>query len=488
MDLGTGCDGVLLGKPQDKEMERFFFHAVILLAGWCVLGAPARGQDQLGRGQPGLNAARWPAERVELVDGQRYQGLIESEDDAWVHLILIGRPRGRPMSLVIRTFDRASVASVSRLGPDERLKVRQQIDQFRNRARIEAGRMEAVRLDLHTMQGEPYHHYRGRWFNLQSNADESTTRRIIVRVEQIFTAYRQILAPRTEPKRPLRLVVLRSMEEYHAYLARLGLKIRGPACFIQEQNLVVAGSELARYAAEMAKVKGQHDQLRADLERLEQELPARLEKIGRRLREEGAPKSEIARLLIRERRRFEKQIEGKRNELARCDRENARAFQNITQQMFAQLYHEAFHAFLENYVYPSGTYDVPRWLNEGLAVVFEGGLLESETLRVDAPNRAALQRLQADLGSPDPLPLETLLAAGQGAFVHDHDADRHYAYSWGLAYYLTFQNRLLTTPALEQYARRSAKDLSPTQRFEKLVGMPVARFEKGWREYILELH
>ena len=44
--------------------------------------------------------------------------------------------------------------------------------------------------------------------------------------------------------------------------------------------------------------------------------------------------------------------------------------------MFRRLAHEAFHAYLETYVYPRQAYDVPRWLNEGLAQTFEAGLLE----------------------------------------------------------------------------------------------------------------
>ena len=43
---------------------------------------------------------------------------------------------------------------------------------------------------------------------------------------------------------------------------------------------------------------------------------------------------------------------------------------------------------------------MPPWLNEGLAVIFEGGLLEGNTLRVDAPNPVALKKLKADLAGP----------------------------------------------------------------------------------------
>jgi hypothetical protein len=391
------------------------------------------------------------------------------------------------MHLLIRTFDRTSVAALQRAKPDEREKLRQAIDQFRNRARVEAGRMEAVRLEPLTEDGSRYQHYRGRWFTLDSTADPSTTRRTIVRVEQIFTAYRQILAPRTDPQHPLRMVVLSSMEEYHAYLARLGLKTPSPACFFRGQNLVVAGSELARYAAEMAKVNTRHDQLRDELQKLEKEVSARLETIGRQLEQRGAPKSEIAKLLVRERRKFEQQLQQKRAELSRCDRENAEIFQNVTGQMFLRLRHEAFHAYLQNYVYPDDSYDVPCWLNEGLAVVLEGGLLESDMLRVDAPNPEVLRRLQGDLGAAEPLPLAAVLTAGPQAFALAPDSDRYYAYSWGLAYYLCFQKHLLSSPALEQYVRRLPEDISAAARFERLVGMPLAQFEQRWREYVRQL-
>ena len=45
-------------------------------------------------------------------------------------------------------------------------------------------------------KGYSYRHYRSKWFTLDSTADEQNTRRVIVRAEQIFAAYRQIVPPR----------------------------------------------------------------------------------------------------------------------------------------------------------------------------------------------------------------------------------------------------------------------------------------------------
>jgi hypothetical protein len=160
--------------------------------------------------------------------------------------------------------------------------------------------------------------------------------------------------------------------------------------------------------------------------------------------------------------------------------------------MFTRLFHEAFHAYLENYVYPRQEYDVPRWLNEGLAQVFEGGQLELETLRVDVPNGPALKALQEDLRGSAPLPLADLLAADANTFLKTHrgasaTASRLYCYSWGLAYYLTFEQTLLATPAFELYIRPAAAELDPVERFEQLIGMPLAEFEPKWRQAMLTL-
>jgi len=486
----AGGKGLMGGSglhPQDNNMNHFPTFAFVLAGAWCAFIPAAGGQVCPARQRPALKTSEWAMERVELLDGRRYEGLIESEDEVWVNLIQIRRPNGRPMYLVIRPIHRSSIAAVVRLGPQQQAELRRRIEKFINRSRIEAGRMEAIRLGLLTRNRTHYYRYRGKWFTLESTVDEPTTRRVIVRIEQVFTAYRQILAPRVESARPLRLVVLGSIGQYQAYLARLGLQIQNPACFLQEENLVVAGSRLARFAAAVAKVQARHDQLRAELEQLEKQLRARLQEISRQLQKEGTSRSEIAAILRMEKRKFAEVINRKRKELNRCDRENARIFRLLTHQMFARLYHEAFHAYLENYVYPHKTHDVPLWLDEGLAMVFEGGLLESDTLRLDAPNSTALKQLKADLAGGQPLPLGEVLAADRQAFLHTPTASRYYVYSWGLVYYLAFEKQLLVSPALDGYVRLSAKNTPPAQRFERLVGMPLAKFERAWRQYILKL-
>lgn len=444
---------------------------------------------------PGTVLAQFPGdepalEAVITVDDRRHEGLIESESDSWVNLIEIRRRRGKPMYLVIQPIERDRVAKVVRLAPAERDALRRQVEQFVGRARIEAGRMEAVRLDESRRAGVRYFHYRGPWFALDASTDDDTARRIIVRVEQVFTAFRQILPPRQKPAAPLHLIVFGSMEEYQQYLAQLRLKISSPACFVENANLLLAGTELSLYSAELGRVAIAHEKLRKELETLEKQLPERLAHYGEHLRQSGLAPAEISKLLNLEKQRAAREITDRQRQVQASERKNARDFEKVTGRTFTRLYHEAFHAYLENYVFPRAKYQVPRWLNEGLAVMVEGGQLESGTLRIDAPEPSVLRRLKADLGARG-LALADLLTAGPEAFLSPGDLDtaasqRYYAAAWGLVYYLSFEKNLLSGAALEEYVRPAA-GATPTARFEKLVGAPLAPFEKAWRSYILAL-
>ena len=467
---------------------------VFFIAVWtsfCSLGARPITAAGLGDRREDSDARY---ERVELLDHSRYFGLIESVDDDWLTLIRIQSPRGRQMNLVIQPFDRRQVVSFSRLDAAGRAALEQQIEEFRNRAAIEAANMEAIRLQPREAEGNSYRHYRSKWFTLDSTADEQNTRRVVVRAEQIFAAYRQIVPPHGGSPQPPRLIVLESMDQYQAVLAKLGLKmkIQNPACFLEDQNAVVVGSDLARLASITSQISGQNARLRSDLRDLDGRLAERLRVVADSLRKSGLSNGEIARAVTQEREKFKKQLEKKRDELRQSDQQMDHLFKKNTSQTLARLYHEAFHAYLRNEVYPPQQYAVPPWLNEGLAVIFEGGQLEGNRLRVDAPNLLALQKLKADLAGTSPLELEKLLAAGQGQFLEVVDArpaavDRYYVHAWGLAYYLTFEKHLLGSPALEKYLQSGGARLAPAQRFQRLVGVPLAQFDSEWRAYIRAL-
>jgi len=431
--------------------------------------------------------ASWPTERVVLRDGQTLEGYIESEDPTVLRIVRVVRPSGRPMYLAVVPVDQAAIARIDRLPPSQREKLRERIERFAHRAEIEARRRDAV--DLQPIGGgrAERFRYRSRWFTLETPGDRAMAQRLAVRLDQVFAAYRQILPPRVEPSQPPRVEVFGTMTEYEAALRRRGVRTDSPACFVEADNIVLFGSELDRLTQQTARLQSQYARLQAELDQLDRDLAERLRSLKEQWDNRGASRGRIARMLAMEKAQSDRRIAEKRRELARVERQNAGVLEGELARIFARLFHETFHAYLENYVYPHQTHDVPRWLNEGLATMFESGLLESGTLRVDAPNREALRRLKAELRGGRSLALAQVLAADQREFL-SAEADRYYAYCWGLAYYLAFERRLLRDSALDRYVREEeAASFRPAERFERLLDMPLAQFEPIWRQYILAL-
>ena len=457
-------------------------------APWILLAAVCLSRTGIAGAQPaGEAAGRWPLETVTTDDDRVYQGLVHSRDDRVLEFIEVVRPRGKPMHLVVRPIEVRSIASVQRLPLEERTILMDRVQRFRCRSRIEAGRMEDVELVERRTPRRAYLHYRGPWFLLDSTSDDETTRRCVVRIEQIFRAYRQLLPPRIEPTRPLRILLLASMDEYRGFLSERGLELENAAVFSEAENLIAAGSELTRFARRLEEVRARHQRLRREYQRIDRDMPRRLAAAGAELRAGGLAKQEVDKELDARRALWNDQFRRLQQQLNAADRRNEAKFAEVTQQMFRRLYHEGFHAHLENLVYPHDDHDVPVWLNEGLAQVFQSGQVEADTLRIDAPLAPALDLVQREVAAGRAMPLTELLASSRQMFLDAADkptAVRHYAYAWALAYYLTFNEPLLGGADLDQYLAVGASDASPTARFEQLVGRPVERFEAQWLEAI----
>ncbi len=397
------------------------------------------------------------------------------------------------MGLIVRPINRNSVKSWKRISADEREALASRLDRYKRRTLIEGRRMEDLSLTSTKVDGQVLWNYQGNWFTLESTADEVMTRRLTVRLGQIFAAYRQLVPPRTADGGRVHIRVFGSSEQYQTALEELGLAIHNPAVYLTDRNLILAGSELNRFDAELAEVNRQHRAIREQLNTLlADDLPERVKKLSEDLKRSGVPTTERMRIVLAEQRKWNDLRKAVEQRIAQLDRRNAAKFNQVTARMFRRLAHEAFHAYLETYVYPRGEYDVPRWLNEGLAQTFEAGLLEVDSLRIDSPNLVALEKLQTDLRGDQPLSLAELLSAGSARFLGVHQGagrkvSRAYYYSWGLAYYLVFDQGGLDSPAFDDYLSRAAATEDPVKRFEKLVGMPLAEFEAQWRAAMLAL-
>lgn len=460
--------------------------------GWMLIGATVAYGQQDEAASNGL-ADRWKFDRILLDSGKTIEGMVLDDDgETDLEFAEVRRLRGKPMNLVIRPIERRTIANLEKLSDAERAQLRVHLDKFIHRAAIEARRMEDIRLTATERDGTNYWQYHGNWFWLESTANETTTRRAAVRIEQVFTGYRQVLPPRRSPQRRLKIMLFGAETQYAAFLRGLGLEIANPAFFAADFNIVAAGSNANRFTQELEAAGKQHEAAKLKASDELAKLPGRLTMLTNQLRKSGIAEIERKAIVAAEQRVWQKQRQRLFDEIVQADRRNARLFDQVTGEMFARLYHEAFHAYLDNYVYPHQEFDVPRWLNEGLALTFEGGQVESETLRIDAPNRRALRTLQTDLQQPKPMSLAELLTANTDDFLPVHrggegTAARLYAYSWGLAYYLTFDESLLDSPKFTEYLTSGSLAESPIRRFEKLVGRPLAEFEPEWQKAMLRL-
>jgi len=452
---------------------------------------PPEAADSEAPDSPALSTSDWKLEKVTLTDGKSYFGLIEAEHPSSIDFVEVRRPRGKPMFLVVRPIGRKRIASWERLSEDEQKDLRAKLEKYKNRALIEGRRMEDLALNETRSDGLLLWNYTGSWFTLESTADELMTRRVIVRLGQIFAAYRQVLPPRWTSKGRVHLRIFGSADQYRAALAELNLEVKNPAVYLADKNLILAGSDLNRFGVELAQVNRQHREVKQQLDALAADAPARLKQLGADLKANGVSTADRLKIVMGEQKKWEDQKRAAQRKMLALDRKNAAKFDEVTKVMFTRVAHEAFHAYLENHVYPRQVYDVPRWLNEGLAQTFESGLLEADSLRIDAPNAMALAQLQSDLRSGEPLELRELLTAGGETFLAGHQSglqtSRAYYYSWGLAYYLVFEHNVIGTSQFDEYLSPANSTQPPVERFETLVGAPLAKFQSRWREAMLGL-
>ena len=134
---------------------------------------------------------------------------------------------------------------MTRSGP----RLQKQIDEFRNRATIEAARMEAVRLERRRPKDGRTGTIKSKWFSLDSTADEQNTRR----VDRSRRADLRRLPPDHAAARAACSAVAVDLAGLAARVpggarAKLGVtaKFQNPACFIEDKNTVVIGSDLTR--------------------------------------------------------------------------------------------------------------------------------------------------------------------------------------------------------------------------------------------------
>ncbi len=473
---------------------------VLVVPLFVVLAAVAGGQPT----PPPVGLSNWSFDEIALNNGARFQGLILKEQPDGVEFRTVMRLPGRPTVTLTSFFSKSEIAGTKPLSKADRETLKEKLSELDPSGEGERKRMESLELVAAEWPGRAAgaRRYDSDHFSLVCTGTEELTRRSGVRLEQIYTAFARFLPPTLKSGRPTLLMLATDPDEYKALLGPLNeAKLLNPAVYDPAGNRILCGTELKRLGDELQSARVYHAQQIAGLDRYE----ANVKKLYKG--------EELA--------RHTKTIVAERKRVFLADVNNGVKFDEATARLFALLYHEAFHAYVATFVYPplkaedvragKGTGELPRWLNEGLAQVFETAVVEAGELRADHPDKERLQRAKDWLrgkdgrgvrgepagGSPPkngvPLvPLGDLLVTGRDAFLASHAdqkaaSDRAYLTCWALAHYLTFDRRLIGTDAFHKYLAAVNGGGDPKAAFAALVGKDLAAFEKDWHAYLTRL-
>lgn len=415
----------------------------------------------------------WKFDIVHLHTGRVFQGLVLKETAGTVTFQCIWQNPGERTKLgPVTTFARQEILRLASLDTKERAELEARLKQLKPAA--EAERMARIELQPAPWRGQADAGltYTSDHFVLISNAREEIVRRVGVRLDQIYEAYARYLPPRCQNATRTQILLVRSTAEYRQLLQKQVGDLLNPAYFDPATNQIVCATDLQELGDELDRLRKKHQEWN---ERLK-EQQALLLKIYK-----GNPPAEALEKLRQEQMK-----------LKHADEKNAAKFEQATQRLFQTLYHEAFHAYLAGFVYPPSEYEVPRWLNEGLAQIFETAILEAGELRVGHADPRRLQRVKEALRRGQLIAVADLLKADSDKFLVAHAAsqqisDDYYLGSWALAFYLTFRHWKLGTPELDEYVRSSRNRAEPLGAFAKLVSEPLPSFEEAFHRYVRDL-
>lgn len=432
----------------------------------------------------------WKYDVVHLKTGDTLSGLIMEQDARHVVLRKIVRKPGAATLIFSDDVQRSEIDHIDPLNDDDR-------DQLAKRVQALIREREALadqlkRLDPDASAGQlasddglelkptPWVAdpkvqalaYQSTYFRLVSDARPEVVRLAAIHLEQIYAAYVHLLPPRVAAPRPTTILLTQSLNDYRALVAQQGRNLFNPAYFDPAKNQIVCASDLQRLADALEHVRREADKAFADLKDKEKELA---QAFGGRV-----PPDQLAPVL------------DARKKVKAIMTQNEEAFARARRRLLQRLYHEAFHAYLSNCVYTPADGEAPRWLNEGLAQIFETAIVEVGELRVGRPDPDRLAAVHAALAKGTLLPTADLLRADYKQFQVAHASEReasdqYYLASWALAFDLAFNRKLLGTKALDEYVHALKRGTDRLEAFRDLVGEPLTDFEKKHLEYLKNL-
>lgn len=450
----------------------------------------------------------YPLDVLVRKDGSQLTGLIVAETaDAFDFLVVLRRKHKKTLTMQTKVQKaELDLAKCVRLSAADRAA---RLAEIRGTKAQRANEASAVaQMKLERIEGGL--RFAGKRFELLSSAEEDFTKRAIYRLERIFEAYEDYFPVTRSQEAKIKIALFGDMASYQQ---AVGFKLQNPAVYIPSKNLVLAGADLAAYKAKVAAVRDKHRALRdrakaarkeiARQDRfIDDEVRKHEKQVNALLRNKQLSRAEAKahlkkvsdwedknRAVLKQRRRDLEKMEA---DIRKINAHNHAFLNRYSGRLMQTLYHEAFHAFVDNFLFTKETSEkVPHWLHEGLAQFFESSFIEGDTLRIGALDETRVRVLRKIVGEGRALPLTELLAAGSKEFLVEsgHPADvadstRAYVQSWALVYFLAHKFDLRRDSIFDVYIRELNAGKSHQAAFEAMTRMSLADAEKGWQAYI----
>ncbi len=435
---------------------------------------------------PRCVAEEWKLDTVHLKNGNQFQGLVDDDGHDYVQIRVVRHHPGRPTVVYSTAVPRADVDRVELADEKDRVLLTERLKALQSERQnwsallrtIDPAHKGSTAPEFDQVELTPAKwgkgsadglSYKSNHFRIISNAPREQIAVTAIQLEQVYTAYARLLPPRVDKSEPTTVLLPQSFSDYQALMKDQHKVFLNWAYYDAEHNQIVCPSELQQLAQEWSK---KFEANQKELDRLQEEL-VKLKQLF---------KGNVPANLLKDNR-------DQQDRVRQLNEQNRKTCEQQLQKLLQPLYHEAFHAYLNNQVFPTSDYDVPRWLNEGLAQLFETATLEAGELSFDRPDKDRLTLAQAQIRKGDFVSLASLLKADQKSFlaVHNSDkqaSDRYYVASWALASYLTFNRKVLGTKALDAYLVSLHRGTDPADAFHELVGMPLKDFEKEFHQAV----
>ncbi|MGL6076877.1 MAG: DUF1570 domain-containing protein [Fimbriiglobus sp.] len=414
----------------------------------------------------------WRFDEVRLRNGATFRGLILQEATEVVVFQVVFRQPGRPTMTLRTTFNRREIDNVTKLKDPERAALKDKLAELDQSGDGERRRMEALELTRVPWLGQANAawQYRSERFVLISGTSEELTRRVAVRLEQLHAVFVRYFPSKNANAKPITIQLAGRIEDYRQLLGPNLSQVQNPAIYDPAAHRIVCGTDLRKLSDDIQAAKAKHKSEREKLDQYEADI--------RLLYKQSKPELE----------RYLSLVSKERERLRTADRANDTAFQRSTERLFALVYHETFHAYLAEHVYPGQT-TLPRWVNEGLAQVYETAVVEAGELRVGHPDATRLAEFQKLIQKTDAPKLADLLRAKPDEFLAGHASQKaassqKYLMAWAVMYYLMFERGLVGGPEFEAFVTVSGEPLAG---FTRWTNQEIDTFEKQMLDYFTRL-